>query len=83
MLRYLFAILLAPLLRPVIRVVAVLAVGALAVSLPARLWVHFIDPRPDRALVIALNLTTAALIALLLLARALRRRSGPGRQRRN
>lgn len=68
MFKYLFALLIAPLLRPVLNAVLILLVVAFAVTIPARLWVIYVDPRPSDHLISVLNVATFALLLCVVLA---------------
>lgn len=73
MFRYLVALLIAPLLRPVLNAVLILLAVAFAVTIPARLWVMYADPRPSDHLVSVLNVTTFALLLCVVVAWRVRR----------
>ena len=62
MFKYLFALLIAPLLRPVLSAVLILLAVAFAVTIPARLWVMYVDPRPSDHLISVLNVATFVLL---------------------
>ena len=74
MFRYMFALLLAPLLRPVFNAVLLLLAVAFAVTVPARLWVMYVDPRPSYHLISVLNVATVALLLCVVLALKIRAR---------
>jgi hypothetical protein len=65
--RYLFAYTIAPLVRRVTAVVLVAGMLAFAVTVPARLWVLYVSPRPSETTVVTLNIATFALIVWMLL----------------
>ncbi|HET7583497.1 MAG TPA: hypothetical protein VFK13_01235 [Gemmatimonadaceae bacterium] len=65
MFKYLFAYLVAPLLRPIFNAVLTLLVVAFVITIPARLWALYVDPRPSEHIVAALNVATFALLVLL------------------
>lgn len=76
MFRYMFALLLAPLLRPVINAVLLLLVVAIAVTVPARLWMMYVEPRPSYHLISVLNVVTFAfLVGIVAMWRLHRRHS--------
>lgn len=81
MLRYMFALLLAPLLRPVFNAVLLLLGVAFAVTIPARLWVIYVDPRPSYHLISVLNVATSALLLCVVLVRKIRARRRSIRRR--
>ena len=63
MLRYVVADLIAGLLRPLVWVaLAVLAI-AFVITVPARLWMLFVDPRPSAETIVALYWTMGVLLA--------------------
>lgn len=68
MFRYIFALLLAPLLRPVFNAVLLLLAVAFAVTVPARLWVMYVDPRPSYHMISALNVATFASLVVVVAA---------------
>jgi hypothetical protein len=74
MFKYLFALLIAPLLRPVLNAVLVLLAVAFAVTVPARLWVMYVDPRPSYHVISVLNVATSALLLCVGLAWEIRAR---------
>lgn len=62
MFKYLLALLLTPLLRPAVNAVLLLLLVAVAVTVPARLWVMYVDPRPSYHLIAVLNAATFAFL---------------------
>jgi hypothetical protein len=74
MFKYLFALLIAPLLRPVLNAVLILLAIAFAVTIPARLWVLYVDPRPSDHLISMLNVATFALVSCVTVTWHVRRR---------
>lgn len=63
MLRYIFANLVAGLLRPLVwAALAVLAI-AFVITVPARLWMLLVDPRASAHTIVALNWTSGVLLA--------------------
>ncbi len=78
MFKYLFALLIAPLLRPVLNAVLILLAVAFAVTIPARLWVMYVDPRPSGHLISVLNIATLAFIVCAVVAWHWRRRHARG-----
>ena len=79
MFRYVLALMLAPLLRPVFNAVLLLVVVAFAVTVPARLWVLYVDPRPSYHLIAVLNIATFTFLACVVAAWRLRRGTSMGR----
>ena len=73
MLRYLLPYLVAPLLRRVLAVLLILTVLAVAVTIPARLWMQYVDPRPSGQTIIALNVATFVCLLGIVVARRVRR----------
>lgn len=74
MFRYLVALLIAPLLRPVLNAVLILLAVAFAVTIPARLWVMYVDPRPTDHAIAFLNVSTFAFLVCAFVIRRVRRR---------
>ncbi len=73
MFKYLFALLIAPLMRPVLSAVLILLAVAFAITIPARLWVLYVDPRPSGHLISVLNIATFAFLVCAVVARRRRR----------
>ncbi len=74
MFRYMLALLLAPLLRPVFNVVIILLVVAIAVTMPARLWVTYVDQRPSYHQISMLNVATFIFLVCAVVTWRVRRR---------
>lgn len=75
MFRYLLALLLAPLLRPIFNAVLLVVAVAFAVTIPARLWIMYVEPQPSYRMISGLNIATSAfLICVAVLWRVRRRR---------
>lgn len=75
MFKYLVAYLLAPLLRPVFYAVLILFVVAFVITIPAHLWVMYIDPRPSYHQISVLNVATFAFLVCAVVVWRIRRRS--------
>ena len=77
MFKYLFALLIAPLLRPVFNAMLLLVVVTFAVTVPARLWVMYIGPRPSYHMITVLNVATSiSLFCVVVMWRLRRRQAG-------
>lgn len=65
MLKYVIANLIAGVLRPLVRVALAVLATAFVITVPARLWMLFVDPRASAHTIAALNWTTGVLLACL------------------
>lgn len=75
MLDYLLAALIAPLLRRLIVLSLRLWAVAFVVTIPARLWVRYLEPRPSDEKLVVLNAFGVGLLLTILGFRALPRKS--------
>jgi hypothetical protein len=75
MLGYLLAVLVMPLLRRLVRWSLILMAAAFAVTVPARLWVRYLNPRPSERTLVACNVVGSALLCAAFL-HGVRRRRG-------
>lgn len=74
---YLVAYIIGPLVRRIVGLVLVVMVLAFAITVPARLWVRYVSPRPADATIIGLNIATLGVIVVIGLALWRRRRGSP------
>ena len=74
MLDHLLVVLLAPLLRRLIELLFKLSAFALAVTIPARLWVRLVESHPSERTLAVFNAVTAGMLSLFVACRCLRRR---------
>lgn len=74
MFRHLLALLLVPLLRPVFGAVLLVLLVAFAVTVPARLWVMYVDPNPSYKMIAVLNVSTFVLLLCVVVTWRVRRR---------
>lgn len=63
MLRYVVANLIAGLLRPLVWAALAMLAAAFVITVPARLWMLFVDPQASAHTTAALNWTTGVLLA--------------------
>lgn len=82
MLNHLLVLLLAPVLRRLIAWLLVLMAIGFLVSVPARLWVRYIDRTPSEPMVIALNAVGLCLLCVFVFRVTCRRRWRGWRGRR-
>ena len=76
MLEHLFVLLVAPIIRRLVTAVLAVILAAYLVTIPARLWVLLVDPRPSECQIILLNATSSGfLIGFLVGRRGSRHRS--------
>jgi len=75
-LKYLLVLLVVPVIRRLVALAATLMAAAYLVTIPARLWVLHVDPRPGECHIIVLNAMSSGLLVGVLLGRYLRRGHG-------
>jgi hypothetical protein len=73
MLEHLFVLLVAPIIRRLVTAALAVILAAYLVTIPARLWVLLVDPRPSECDVIVINATSSGVLAGLLAGVRLRR----------
>ena len=73
MLKYLFVLLVVPALRRLVVLAAMLMAAAFLVTIPARLWLLYVDPGLSDCSIIVLNSTTSGCLVGLVLGRRRRR----------
>lgn len=76
MLKHLFVMLVAPVIRRLAALAITLILGAFLVTIPARFWVLYVDPRPSDCHIIVLNAMSSGLLVGFLVGHNLRRGRG-------
>ena len=62
MLKHLFVLLAAPIIRRLVTAALAVILAAYLVTIPSRLWVLLVDPRPSECQIIGLNAASTGLV---------------------
>lgn len=69
MLKHLLVLLIAPIIRRLVAISVAVILAAYVVTIPARLWVLYVDPRASECHIMILNATTSGFLIGLALGR--------------